>query len=87
MKNTLCLSSINFSLPASVMQLARSCSTAPSAKHITTTLKDDVLLVKFDSPGSKVNSLGTQVMTGESDKNNIFKHTKIILMTQNSRAS
>lgn len=42
---------------------ARSCTTAPSAKHITTTLKDDVLLIKFDSPGSKVNSLGAQVMS------------------------
>lgn len=45
------------------MQFTRTCTTAPSAKHITTTLKDDVLLIKFDSPGSKVNSLGSQVMT------------------------
>lgn len=46
------------------MQFARTCTTAPSSSnHITTTLKDDVLLIKFDSPNSKVNSLGAQVMS------------------------
>lgn len=60
-----------FIYPASVMQFtARTCTSAPSTKHITTSLKDEVLLVKFDSPGSKVNSLGAQVL---SEFEGIFK--------------
>lgn len=51
-----------FSVPASVMQFTRACTTTAPAKHITTQIKDEVLLVKLNSPGSKVNSLGAELM-------------------------
>lgn len=38
-----------------------SASAAPSQKHLRTKVVDNVLVVTFDSPGSKVNSLGTEV--------------------------
>lgn len=36
-------------------------SSPPSQKHIRTSLADDVLIIKLDSPNVKVNSLGKEV--------------------------
>lgn len=41
--------------------LTRNCSSVSSEKHIKTSLVEDVLVVKLDSPNSKVNSLGAQI--------------------------
>lgn len=45
---------------SSFIQFNRNCVTA-SAKNIKTSIVDDVLVIKLDQPGSKVNSLGKQI--------------------------
>lgn len=43
------------------MHVTRACSSVASQKHIKTSVVDDVLVVKLDSPNSKVNSLGKEI--------------------------
>lgn len=43
------------------MSLNRYLATPSAQKHIRTTVVDDVLVIKLDSPGVKVNSLGKEV--------------------------
>ncbi|XP_070498952.1 trifunctional enzyme subunit alpha, mitochondrial [Chironomus tepperi] len=46
---------------SSFMHVTRSCASVSSEKHIKTSIVDDVLVVKLDSPNSKVNSLGAHI--------------------------